>query len=902
MLAAIEGVDLARLLLDLLIVVVAAKLVAELAERVGIPAVLGEIAAGVVIGPSVLGLIDLGGPDRAVSIGVMAEIGVLLLLVQVGMEMDLAELGRVGRAAMVVAVLGVILPFALGTTATLALGQGLEPAIFLGAALTATSVGITARVFGDLRALATTEARVVLGAAVADDVIGLIILTVVVEVVGGGSVTVASVGSTVAWAVGFLVIAGVVGLLVVPRALDLLHRFARSGTTLTVAALALVLGFALLADIAELAFIIGAFMAGLAIGRSGHHQRVAADLDSVAAVFVPVFFVLIGVNADLAAMFQPEVLLIAGALFVVATIGKLVSGLGASGLRVDRLLIGIGMLPRGEVGLIFASIGLSQGVLDDELYGALLLVVLLTTVVTAPLLRWRIERRGGVRLATPADDDAAAVGQPAHGWVEARGGVIQLTAEPPTSDVVQVVLQAAALVASAKARPSDELLDWLAARRDVPLTWAPPDTRALLGVLHVGDPRSIRFIDVTGVLERALPDVAAAVERRRHDPGELDPTHPLRFPTVSRLDELVAELGPQERGAVDELLLAGVVIDVAGVDPGRPEIGSVLGQLAVDDIAAVEAILSGATLLRSAAADLDSFEPSELRQIATHFGSRSTADAAYLLALASGARHRRALDELHTRVCDLLVHPELLGASADSLAEVRRRQALALATEPAARERLDAAPTAYLLTHEPDELARQARLVEPLPRPGVVRVAVSPDGRPDHWIVDVAARDLDGLLARLARALTDAGADIVAANVATWPDEGVVDTFVVRSAVRPRARAMAEVMEAALARKPVLEPVENLEVEVDDGSLPWHTSVTISGADRPGALASVAAAFSAAGIVVHGARSTTTGPRFTGRFGVTDRHGRKLDDRAVIRLRESLAGARPRRSRFAGRR
>lgn len=901
MLAAIESVDLARLLLDLLIVVVAAKLVAELAERVGIPAVLGEIAAGVVIGPSVLGLIDLGGADRAVSIGVMAEIGVLLLLVQVGMEMDLGELGRVGRAALLVAVLGVAVPFVLGGAVALGLGQAAEPAIFLGAALTATSVGITARVFGDLRALATTEARVVLGAAVADDVIGLIILTVVVQVVGGGSVTVTSVGSTVAWAVGFLVIAGVVGLLVVPRALDLLHRFARSGATITIAALALVLGFALLADIAELAFIIGAFMAGLAIGRSGHHQRVAADLDSVAALFVPVFFVLIGVNADLAAMFQPQALLIAGALFVVAVIGKLVSGIGARGLRADRLLIGIGMLPRGEVGLIFASIGLTQGVLDDELYGALLLVVLLSTVVTPPLMRWRIERRGDVRLAIPADDNGL-VEQPAAGWVEARGGVVALTVEPPTSAVVEVALEAAALVASAKARPSDDLLDWLAARRGVPLTWTAPDTRALLGVLHVGDPRSIRFLDVTGVLERALPDVAAAVERRRHDPGELDPTHALRFPTVSRLDELVAELGPDERGAVDDLLLAGVVVDVVGVDPGHPEIGSVLGQLAVPDIAAVEAILSGARLLRSAAADLDSFEPSELRQIATHLGGRSTADAAYLLALASGARHRRALDELHTRVSDLLAHPELLGASADSLAEVRRRQALALATEPGARERLEIAPPAYLLTHEPDELARQARLVEPLPRPGVVRAAVSPEGRPDHWIVDVATRDVDGLLSRLARALTDAGADIVAANVATWTDGGVVDTFVVRSAVRPRARAMAEAMEAALSRKPLLEPVDGIEVEVDDGSLPWHTTVTISGLDRPGALASVAAAFSAAGLVVHGARSATSGPRFTGRFGVTDRHGRKLDERAVVRLRELLTGPRPRRRRSAGRR
>ena len=205
-----ESVDLARLLLDLLIVIAAAKLAAEGAERVGVPAVLGEIVAGILVGPSVLGLVELGG-ERGVSLGVLAEIGVLLLLVQVGMEMDLAELGRVGRASMLVAVIGVAVPFVAGAGAGVGLGFDTETAIFLGAALTATSVGITARVFGDLRALATIEARIVLGAAVADDVLGLIILTVVVKVVTGDSVTVGVVASTVGLALGFLVLSGVVG-------------------------------------------------------------------------------------------------------------------------------------------------------------------------------------------------------------------------------------------------------------------------------------------------------------------------------------------------------------------------------------------------------------------------------------------------------------------------------------------------------------------------------------------------------------------------------------------------------------------------------------------------------------------------------------------------------------------
>ena len=168
MLATEAGVDLARLLLDLLIILSVSKLFAELAERVRIPAVLGEIVAGVVIGPSALGLVH---PDaaRGVSISLLAEIGVLLLLLQVGMEMDLAELGKVGKASILVAVVGVVVPFGAGIGVGVLFGQSMETAVFIGAALTATSVGITARVFGDLRALATTEARIVLGAAVADD-------------------------------------------------------------------------------------------------------------------------------------------------------------------------------------------------------------------------------------------------------------------------------------------------------------------------------------------------------------------------------------------------------------------------------------------------------------------------------------------------------------------------------------------------------------------------------------------------------------------------------------------------------------------------------------------------------------------------------------------------------------
>lgn len=386
-----EALDLGQVLLDLLVVVVAARIAAEVAERIRVPAVLGEIIVGILIGPSVLGWIDTARADTSSMLLLIGEIGVLLLLLQVGMEMDLAELARVGPAALAVAIVGVAVPFVGGALGAWGMGEVAETAIFLGAALTATSVGITARVLGDLKALSTTEARVVLGAAVADDVLGLIILTVVVKVVTEGSVSAGTVAQTIGMAIGFLLLTGLIGVLVVPKAFDAIARWSRAPGALLIATIALMLAFALLADAAKLAFIIGAFMAGLGVGRSHHVHRIEDGVISVSRIFIPVFFVSIGVNADLEAMARPSVLGLAAVLSTIGIVGKLLSGWAAIGTTSDRLLVGIGMIPRGEVGLIFASIGLARGVLDDDLYGALLIMILVTTVIAPPLLRWRIQ-------------------------------------------------------------------------------------------------------------------------------------------------------------------------------------------------------------------------------------------------------------------------------------------------------------------------------------------------------------------------------------------------------------------------------------------------------------------------------------------------------------------------------
>src|SRR4051794_20768830 len=359
--------DIAEILRDILIVLVAAKAAAEIAERIGVPTVVGEIVAGIIIGPSLLNAV--GNGDEVLR--TLGEIGVILLLLDVGLEMDIDELAKVGRSSILVATVGVVTPMVLGIGAMELIGQDFKTSLFVGAALTATSAGITARVFGDLRALATTEARIVLGAAVADDVMGLVVLTVVVRLVTEGSVSVLSVAGIVFVAVLFLVLGGFVGLRIAPPLFDAVDRLARSTGTLVAIALAFTLAFAELADAAKLAPIVGAFVAGIALSRTRQSGRIARELAPVGHLFIPVFFLQIGIDADISAFGQISVLRDAALLLLVAVVGKLVSPLGATGASGDKLLIGLGMLPRGEVGLIFATLGLQSGVLGDDLYAAL---------------------------------------------------------------------------------------------------------------------------------------------------------------------------------------------------------------------------------------------------------------------------------------------------------------------------------------------------------------------------------------------------------------------------------------------------------------------------------------------------------------------------------------------------
>jgi Kef-type K+ transport system membrane component KefB len=797
-----------------------------------------------------------------VSIGVLAEIGVLLLLLAVGMEMDLAELGKVGRPSLLVAIIGVAAPFAVGTLVGLAFGESTETAIFFGAALTATSVGITARVFGDLRALATIEARIVLGAAVADDVLGLVILTVVTKVVTGGDVGVGLVAETLGLAIGFLLVTGVIGVFAVPKAIDLVHRRATSGATVVVAAMAITLGFAMLADAAKLAFIIGAFMAGLGLGRSEHHERIARDLGAVGNIFIPVFFLQIGINADLGAMAKPSVLGLAAAMCVLAIGGKLLAAAGAFGTRSDKVLIGIGMVPRGEVGLIFASIGLATGVLDTDQYGALLIVVLVTTVITPPLLRLRLGRTGSA-----GDGIGTADGD----------------------DVVAKALDAARQAATE--RPADDVLDWFGAHRNDPLQWCHVHTPALVELLRLDSPRAWRLLDVTGVLERTLPEVADAMRRRRADFTDLDPLGALTFPTVRRLHDEADSL-------TDHTVLAALLADVCRSDD---EVLS-LAQRLVDDTTAQQlaTLVADAHLLLAGLRDPGAFDETRVLQLATHLASTEHTRQAAQVAHALGdlaTRDREALDARVALLHAALEHPEVTGSEATNLAAARRAAAQhLLGDHEAAIDRLRFAPTPYLLAHSPEELARQAVLVEPLAPQGRVRVAVSPQPEPDQWKIDVACRDSEGLLARLTEVLAAQEFTVLGADIATWPDGAVLDSFLVGSTRRPSPRELSFAFDARLRGPLHRVTAPDLTLRFDNAALPWHTSCTVTGPDRPNALQAVATALTTAGVVVHSARVATADGEIRDRFTVSDRFGRKIDEATVQRVRAALAGTTRRRT------
>lgn len=414
---------LTGVLLTLVVIYIASKVGAELCKRVNLPPVLGELIAGVIVGISALHLVVLpeGGAvagdsvimqllqslngltpgaveeifeSQSEVISVLAELGVIVLLFEIGLESDLKELQKVGYQAMVVAVVGVTVPFALGTAGLMTIFHvPAIPAIFAGAALTATSIGITSKVLSELGQLKSKEGQIIVGAAVIDDVLGIIVLAVVASLAKTGEIDVVNVIYLIVSATVFLVGSILLGKVFNKTFVAIVDNLQTRGQAV-IPAFTFAFLMAFLANAIHLEAILGAFAAGLVLDETDRRKELDQQVIPIADILVPIFFVTVGAKADLGVL-NPivpenrEGLIIASFLVFIAIIGKIVTGWSVFGqAQINRLAIGVGMIPRGEVGLVFAGIGTAAGVLDKPLEAAIIIMVIVTTFLAPPFLRF----------------------------------------------------------------------------------------------------------------------------------------------------------------------------------------------------------------------------------------------------------------------------------------------------------------------------------------------------------------------------------------------------------------------------------------------------------------------------------------------------------------------------------
>nr|WP_155523677.1 cation:proton antiporter [Nodosilinea nodulosa] len=419
--AELEPLVLASVLLSLIVIYLAAKIGGELCTRINLPAVLGELVGGVIVGVSAMHLIVFpeGGSEvqsllmnlvgmtagqspegllkvfqgESEVISILAELGVIILLFEIGLESDLKELIRVGPQAAMVAVVGVVVPFAAGTAGLIAIfGIDTIPAVFAGAALTATSIGITAKVLAEMQQLSSKEGQIIIGAAVLDDVLGIIVLAVVASLAKTGEIEILNVVYLIAGAAAFLVGSILVGRLLSPYFVMVVDQMNTRGQVL-ISSLIFAFVLAYIAAAIQLEAILGAFAAGLILAETTKHKELEEQISPIADMLVPIFFITVGARTDLSVLNPLEPanragLIIASFLVVVAILGKVVAGFAIFGQPgINRLAVGVGMIPRGEVGLVFAGVGAASGVLTESLDAAIIVMVIFTTFLAPPLLR-----------------------------------------------------------------------------------------------------------------------------------------------------------------------------------------------------------------------------------------------------------------------------------------------------------------------------------------------------------------------------------------------------------------------------------------------------------------------------------------------------------------------------------
>lgn len=398
-------VDIPSILIGIVLILFAAKIGGDIFVRLKQPAVLGELVFGIILGNmNIFGVQCFDFIKTDPGIEILSEVGVILLLFQVGLESNVKQMMKVGLSALLVATIGVVMPFLLGFLVAhiFIKDEGIYAQMFIGAALCATSVGLTARVLMDMGKIATKEAQIILGAAVIDDVQGLIVLATIsglIEAVSKGTAMSAmGIVIIIVKAIVFLVLAVILGQLLSKYMFKVGSKLKSDNVMLSVGMI-LCFAFAFIASKIELAPIVGAFAAGLVLDEIHYRdydkfqERDIADIVApIAGLLVPIFFVRMGASVDLTTFANPSVLLLAFCLTIAAILGKQACALAVIEKGVNKIAIGVGMIPRGEVGLIFAAVGAKlfingEAVITPNTYSAIVIMVIITTMITPPLLK-----------------------------------------------------------------------------------------------------------------------------------------------------------------------------------------------------------------------------------------------------------------------------------------------------------------------------------------------------------------------------------------------------------------------------------------------------------------------------------------------------------------------------------
>ena len=384
--------------LHLLLILLTARLFAEIATRLRIPSVIGEITAGILLGPSLLGMIENDGTIR-----LLAEIGIILLLFEVGLKTDARRLIEAGSKSTIVAIGGFIMPFLLGfLVAYWLLEMELLVSLFIGGTLTATSIGITVRVLSDLGRQHHREGQIVLGAAVLDDILGVLLLALIYEFSIGGGISILNASKVLLFVTVFFVLAPLAAMLM-SRLIRHLDTISEIPGLIPTTIVSLVLFFALLAHAIGAPELLGGFAAGLALSRrfflpfglaiktnKKFARAIARQMSPIISLFTPIFFVSVGLSLNLQEIEWSSVFVwgLTGALLIAAVVGKVAGALLLREKLPHKLMIGIAMIPRGEVGIVFAELGRVSGICCNEVYASLILVILLTTMVPPFVMRW----------------------------------------------------------------------------------------------------------------------------------------------------------------------------------------------------------------------------------------------------------------------------------------------------------------------------------------------------------------------------------------------------------------------------------------------------------------------------------------------------------------------------------